>query len=425
MRNSFALLLMPAAGGGSPSSTELPSETFAYRWALEPAPADFREQAYRNASDWSWGGSIIHVEGDPYDLPFHMFVEVQSGGCGVSGWQSNGKVVHAASATPVGPYKWIDDALPVWHTGPHIMRAVDGTFLLWSMGTSNASLERVCKDGSPVGPMSPNPLGHGVFRSRLHSASSVYGPWTEVRKCANDSLQCDLIGPAVNPNPVAQTMPNGTIIVLGAGTGVFGESFDNTFGDFGIATAPHWRGPYTIRPGYVLFPSMRPPTGTPCSCCQRKPPNAACCNLEVCSAWSIKCGQDPRNKVANKTCHLEDVFFAFNESNQRWFWLAHQKLNGPSDAHSRGKPQCDWFPGVGGFAQSTTNNFFGGWEYDFWRPAYGLKTQLSNGSAYCLSSRERPKIFSYQGRDYLTNSGCPSAIGPGDAGCFTWLQELK
>ena len=147
-----------------------------YRWALQPAPADFRQQAYRNASTWSWGGSIIHVDDDPRGLPFHMFAEAQTGGCGVSGWQTNGKVIHAASATPSGPYAWVDDALPVWHTGPHIMRATDGTFLLWSMGTANASLARACKDGSPIGPAPTDPLGHGVFRNRLHAAASIYGP---------------------------------------------------------------------------------------------------------------------------------------------------------------------------------------------------------------------------------------------------------
>ena len=409
---------------GNTTATDA-APSYSYRWALQPAPADFRQQAYRNTSTWSWGGSIIHVQGDPHGRPFHMFAEAQVGGCGVSAWQSNGKIIHATSATPTGPYRWVDDALPVWHTGPHIMRATDGTFLLWSMGTTNASRERVCKNGSPIGPTPPDPLGHGVFRSRLHAATSVYGPWTEVRKCASQSIQCDLLHAAVNPNPVAQTTPNGTIIVMGAGTGVAGESIDNSFGDFGIATAPHWRGPYTARPGYVLLPPMRPPAGTRCMCCQRTPPDPSCCELEKCSSWSTRCGLDPRNKVASKTCHLEDVFFAFNSSNQRWFWLAHQKLNGPGDAHSRSKPQCEWFPGVGGFAQSKSSDFFGDWEYDFWAPAYGLNAQLTNGSEYCLTSREWPKLFSYQGRDFLTNSGCPSDVGPGDTGCFTWLQELK
>lgn len=66
------------------------------------------------------------------------------------------------------------------------------------------------------------------------------------------------------------------------------------------------------------------------------------------------------------------------------------------------------------------------WEYDFWDPAYGLNVRLTNGSEYCLTSRERPKkLFSYGGRDFLTNSGCPSGLGPGDTGCFTWMQELK
>ena len=382
-----------------------------YRFKFHPAPSNFSEQAFHNTSTWSWGGSIIHVAED-HAFPFHMFTEVQTGGCGVSGWQTNGKVIHSVSKNPAGPYHWVGDALPVWHTGPHIMRATDGTFLLWSMGTTNASAESRCVNGTPVVP-APH---KAVMRVRLHSSKSVYGPWEEVRKCASAHSSCDIIPPAVNPNPVAQTTSNGTIIVMAGG--------DNTLGDFGIHVATHWRGPY-LATNHILFSIQRPPPGTNCSCCQEKSPSSTCCEAKQCFRWSSHCGQDSRG-VENTTCHLEDVFFAFNHTANRWFWLAHQKLKGPGrgQGKARGKPQCEWFPGVGGFAQSKSEDFFGEWEYDFWTPAYGLNILLDNGTQYCMGSRERPKLFHFEGQSYLTNSGCPTKPGPGDTGCFTWLQEL-
>ncbi len=358
-----------------------------YRWALHPAPSDFAQQAYHNSSTWSWGGALQHVPDDPHGWNFHLFAEVQTGGCGVSGWQTNGKVIHAASNVPEGPYQWVGDALPEWHTGPHIMRAVDGTYLLWAMGTTNASAVRPCRNGRPIGPATHKT----VMRSRLYSSTSVYGPWEEVRKCASPDVSCDILPPAVNPNPVAQTLRNGTIIVMAGG--------ENTLGDFGISVAQHWRGPYVQRPGYILFADQRPVAGSKCSCCQATPPNASCCQREQCFRWSNACGKDPRG-VPNTTCHLEDVFFVRNETTGKWLWLGHQKLEGPGrgQRYAKGRPQCDWFPGVVGFAMSKTTDFFGQWEYDFWTPAAGLNVHLDNGTSYCLESRERPKLFTFENR---------------------------
>ena len=361
-----------------------------YRWALEPAPADFAKQAYHNASTWSWGGALQHVPDDPHGRPFHLFAEVQTGGCGVSGWQTNGKVIHASSPVPAGPYEWVDDVLPEWHTGPHIMQAVDGTYLLWAMGTTNATAVRPCRNGSPVGP-APHKT---IMRSRLYSSTSVYGPWEEVRKCKSPDVSCDILPPAVNPNPVAQTLRNGTIIVMAGG--------ENTLGDFGISVAQHWRGPYVQRPGYILFADQRPVEGARCSCCQATPMNPthpSCCQKAECFRWSNSCGSDPRG-VANTSCHLEDVFFAMNESSETWLWLSHQKLEGPGrgQGHAKARPQCEWFPGVVGIATSKTSDFFGEWEYDFWTPAAGLNVKLDNGTSYCLGSRERPKLFTFANR---------------------------
>ncbi len=172
----------------------------------------------------------------------------------------------------------------------------------------------------------------------------------------------------------------------------------------GIHVAKHWRGPYTRVPRGLTLNDPR--TG---------------------KAYDFKtCPVDPRNSAAHTrwpkaTCALEDIFVWFDASRRRWRWMAHQKLKG---AGGRGLHQCNYFPGVGGFAQSDSEDLWGNWTYDFWAPAFGLNVKLSNGSDYCLTSRERPKLLTVGNRSFLTNSACPMVMGPGDSRCFTFLQEV-
>ena len=172
-----------------------------YRYNLAPAPSPFAtHQAFYNASSWSWGAGIIHVSEDTAN-PFHMFAEAEvgngtpAGACGVHAWQTNARVVHAVSKLAEGPYVYSDTPIPnVWRSGPDITRAADGTFLLWTMA-SNATAAR-CVGGVGIYNCSVDPatgekpppgypcVHNGVFRNRLYSSASVYGPWTEVRRYA-------------------------------------------------------------------------------------------------------------------------------------------------------------------------------------------------------------------------------------------------
>ena len=120
--------------------------------------------------------------------------------------------------------------------------------MLWTMA-SNASAvhciggvgEYNCTIDPATGKLPPAgyPCVHrGLFRNRLYSSNSVYGPWSEVRreteKCkktptSSDFLgDCDAIPASINANTVSHQLPNGTSIVLGGG----------------VYVAQHWRGPY-------------------------------------------------------------------------------------------------------------------------------------------------------------------------------------
>ena len=226
---------------------------------------------------------------------------------------------------------------------------------------------------------------HALFRNRLYSSSSPYGPWNEV----HNSTGGDVIPATINANGVVHAMRNGTVIIFGGG----------------IHVAQNWSGPY-VRQSRGL---------------QLNDPKTR-------KLYDFKaCPSDPRNAAAHArwpkaVCALEDIFVWFDEARQRWRWMAHQKLKG---AGSRTEHQCSYFPGVVGFAQSDTPDLWGPWTYDFWAPAAGLNASLSNGTqAYCLESRERPKVAILGNRTVLTNSACPTEMGPGDSRCFTFLQEV-
>jgi hypothetical protein len=363
-----------------------------FRWTMAPALAPFAQlQAYYNTSMTTFGGGIVHWPGgvggsSSAGGSFHLFATGLTRGCGVHAWSSNAKVVHLVSSTPQGPYIYANDALPVLAAAPGIARSPDGTFLLFSMGVTNSSLEQDCPGGEPV-----HRREQVVWDVRLHSAQSPYGPWTAVKAGPNGSA---VLWSAVNPTPSPWVLPNGTVVVIGGGLWI----------------ADTWRGPYRKVPG---------------------PPIKARYNMTRCSA-------DPRAHRSAAApashCAAEDPFLFFAEQEQRWIYLEHQKLDDavvPRDPHNPTGHlrQCDFFPYVTGFAESTTADLWGRWRYDFYRPAVGLYVRLSNQSAmYCLGKRERPKIFQWRNRTYLLNVVAPDDLGAhmgrGDRGTFTFIQEV-
>jgi hypothetical protein len=104
----------------------------------------------------------------------------------------------------------------------------------------------------------------------------------------------------------------------------------------------------------------------------------------------------------------------------------HQKIDDPTN-RTGVHDQCEYFPYVGGYGYSDTDDFDGRWHHDFFRPGFGLNVSLANGSSVCLSRRERPKIALIEGRVWLTNGAMLDGIpgdGPNDRGTYTFIQEV-
>lgn len=106
------------------------------------------------------------------------------------------------------------------------MQAPDGTWLIYSIGKTNASWALPCKNHAPEGQARKQ-----LPRVEVHFAHSLYGPWSLLRP--EPDTWDGAIGPW-NSNPAPIFLPNGSVAVVGTG---FGDSL-------ALAVADSWRGPY-------------------------------------------------------------------------------------------------------------------------------------------------------------------------------------
>ena len=111
-----------------------------------------------------------------------------------------------------------------WHHNPQAVQAPDGTWLIYSIGQTNASWALPCKAHKPVGTARKQ-----LPRVEVHYSSSLCGPWTLLRP-SPDRYNGAITPFASNPAPIF--LPNGTAVVVGTG---FGDSLS-------VAVADSWRG---------------------------------------------------------------------------------------------------------------------------------------------------------------------------------------
>ena len=82
--------------------------------------------------------TYLHVCKCSRHARYHMYASAFTLGCGLHAWETNSEIVHLVSTAPDTPFVFHDVVLPPRHHGVGVTRHPDGTFLMFTMGGTNA-----------------------------------------------------------------------------------------------------------------------------------------------------------------------------------------------------------------------------------------------------------------------------------------------
>lgn len=190
----------------------------------------------------SWGGSVI---ADPSTGKFHMYVAEMINGCGMSTWSTNSIIRHAVSDTPTGPYAQKEVVMSYFAHNPTAITAPDGTHLIWHIGCGTPNQGHQPCTACANGVSGPSCHGPGEQTActdnttNILYSSSLDGPWQQLN--APFIKSATMGTPYQIDNPTGTFFPNGSLLMLCRG-GIPSREAESD----GVATAPSWRGPYTL-----------------------------------------------------------------------------------------------------------------------------------------------------------------------------------
>jgi hypothetical protein len=169
----------------------------------------------------SWGVSV--ARDDANASLWHGFMTEMAGNCSLSSWTTASHILHLTAPSPAGPWAVEGVALHKFAHNPQVVRAADGAWLLFHIGSPSPP---ACEAEVCPGPHSPACNGHqGTSVAR---AASPYGPWERAPYVLSDN----------ETNPSALVLADGSLAVTAR----------RWEGGVPIYTAADWRGPYTAAP---------------------------------------------------------------------------------------------------------------------------------------------------------------------------------
>eukprot|EP01052_Picozoa_sp_SAG31_P047737 SAG31_NODE_9688_length_1241_cov_1.491243_1_plen_232_part_10 len=202
-----------------------------------------------NRSTSSWGGSVIELNSSNGTREFWMFAAEFANHCDLGAWGTNSQVVAAVSRTPTGPFTRQNVAVPTWSHNPEVVRAADGTLIIFTLGSGLPQGTLQNCSGDPLGSAdtaAPTPstqkLGRratGIVPANFtvhSSAGSPLGPWTATTVQIEGWNASWNLG---NWNPSPVILPDGSVRVM-AHTSYVGWSGEV------ILEAASWKGPYKV-----------------------------------------------------------------------------------------------------------------------------------------------------------------------------------
>ena len=184
-----------------------------------------------------WGGGAIY-DGKQY----HSYISTMANHCPLSTWGHNSRIDHGVADTIVGPYKFVDVAIPAWSHNSAPISLHDGSYAIVHIGdgTSKGVLTNCNKSHGEVPiealplPARRDPAEQGSKEtggSTIHVSKSLAGPWLP--------LSPNTLGGCNNPAPWVH--PNGTIYIVCGGSFKRSESISGPWTT--VATFSHSGGP--------------------------------------------------------------------------------------------------------------------------------------------------------------------------------------
>ena len=296
-----------------------------------------------------------------------MFGAEFANDCPLAAWGHQSRVYHAVSDNATGPFTRIGVAVETESHNPVMTRdPVDGTWLLFTMGCpfDNSKDQSCAKFNVSCG---VNGIG-AYWTTTVYSSMSLDGPW-EPHVDLLGNLTLGWFSGSQNVSPMFN--PNGSIVLMFKGTNKVAENPAGQATPANIATAPHWRGPYTLLKYDIFDRYVKEDIVT-----------------EDCFMWRQPVG------TYQALCH-----------------------RGKSSGGGHWKT-----PLVGGHAFARTLD--GNWTYST-TPSYTTETALISGGSLTIGRRERPQVFF--GPDgtpsVLTNAVQPNPRGTAGLS-FTFAQKL-
>lgn len=196
---------------------------------LQPlrSPADL-SAAVQPVDGWTrWGSSVAKDENGTY----HLFSAEMADKCSLGVWGFKSTVIHSTSNSgPTGPFTRQGVAIGPEAHNPVLSRAVDGTWLLWTCGCPHSPANKSCARSELTCPGG----AQAAWTTTVYSSSSLWGPWVP---------HVDLLGHITHGRLGSQNVSpimaeDGSVMLM------FKGPDNNT--EASIASAPHWRGPYTL-----------------------------------------------------------------------------------------------------------------------------------------------------------------------------------
>ena len=162
----------------------------------------------------SWGANIFPATHNGAETVWHMYAAEFENKCGISHWSPNSAIVHATSTSgPAGPYTRKDVAVVPFAHNPKVVRAPDGTWLMYTIGVQlpasklfNCSHSQQVEEPPPAPTPGRNPenLESNIT---LFTSKSLEGPWTRYGTVLGPDYKGMWDEDTSNPSP--WVLPNG------------------------------------------------------------------------------------------------------------------------------------------------------------------------------------------------------------------------